>query len=260
MEETKQPFLSHLAELRKRLIISVSVLLLSAVLCFFFAKYIIYFLRMPLPEKFNALKTFAPAEAFFTEIKVAVLSGIFLAAPVIFYQIWKFVAPGLYANEQKIVRPFVLSSIFFFLAGAAFCYTVVLPFVFNFLLNYGATYSDPFLRLKDFLSFTITLLLAFGIVFELPVFIYFLARVGAVKADKLKRFRRFAIVIFFVVGAILTPPDIVSQIMLALPMMLLYEVGILSAVMVEKQRAEAEKKEKEKAEGAGGDAPKEPPS
>jgi sec-independent protein translocase protein TatC len=242
MDERRMPFVEHLAELRSRLLRALLAVGVGTVLCFIFAKEIIDLLKLELlPASHYKLHTFTLGEAFFQEIKVAIIGGLFLAGPFFAYQIWAFVAPGLYERERRIVVPFALSAVGFFAAGAAFCFFVVLPFAIEFLLTYGIEHSEPVLQLAAFISFILFFLLAFGLIFELPVVLYFLAKVGVVKAAPLRRFRRYAIVAFFVIAAILTPtPDIFNQSLMAVPMWLLYELGILGVAREEKQRAARE--------------------
>jgi len=168
-------------------------------------------------------------EAFFTYIKVAFFSGLLLAAPVIIYQFWIFTAPGLYKNERRMLLPIVFLSSIFFICGALFGYFIVFPFGFKFFLGFATETIMPFPSMREYLSFSIKLLLAFGIVFELPLIITFLARLGIVSTDFLKKNRKYALLLFFIGSAILTPPDVVTQIMMAFPLMLLYEISILGA-------------------------------
>lgn len=240
------PFLDHIAELRTRVLRALAAVLVGTIACFFFAGEIIEQLKLELlPPAYWKLHTFALGEAFFTEIKVAIICGFILSGPLIAYQVWAFIAPALYEKEKRVVVPFVASAVGFFAAGAAFCFFVVLPFAVEFLVTYGVQHSTPVLQLSAFLSFVLLFLLTFGLVFELPVVLYFLARVGVVKSPFLKRVRRYAIVAFFIISAILTPtPDIVNQCLMAAPMVVLYELGILGVVHVERQRAAREEAER----------------
>jgi sec-independent protein translocase protein TatC len=246
MDERRMPFMEHIAELRTRLLRAVFAALACAVATFFFAPQIIEYLKYQfLPAGYYKLHTFTLGEGFFQEIKVAIISGFIFSGPFIAYQVWAFVAPALYDKEKRIVVPFVLSAIGFFAAGAAFCFFVVLPFGVEFLVTYGSEYSESVLQLSSFLSFVLFFLLSFGLIFELPVVLYFLAKVGMVKAAPLRRIRRYAIVGFFIIAAILTPtPDVINQTLMAAPMVILYELGILGVVRVEKQRAAKEAAER----------------
>jgi sec-independent protein translocase protein TatC len=177
-------------------------------------------------------------EAFFTYLKVAFLSGIILAAPVIFYQFWIFVAPGLYKKEKRLLIPIVTLSTLFFVGGALFGYFVVFPYGFKFFLGFSSDTIKALPSMREYLSFSAKLLLAFGLVFELPLIITFLARLGLVSVEFLKKNRKYALLLFFVGAAILTPPDVVTQIMMALPLMVLYEISILGAKIFGKKKIE----------------------
>jgi sec-independent protein translocase protein TatC len=168
-------------------------------------------------------------EAFFTYLKVAFLSGLILATPVIIYQFWMFVAPGLYRKEKRILIPIILLSTLFFLLGAFFGYFVVFPYGFEFFLGFENDTIQALPSMKEYLSFATKLLLAFGICFELPIVITFLARLGIVSVPFLKKNRKYALLLFFIGAAMLTPPDVVTQIMLAFPLMALYEISIFGA-------------------------------
>jgi len=175
-------------------------------------------------------------EAFFTYLKVAFLSGIILAAPVIFYQFWMFVAPGLYDKEKRLMLPVVVLSTIFFVGGAFFGYFIVFPYGFKFFLGFSSDIIRPLPSMREYLSFASTLLLAFGLVFELPLIVTFLAKLGMVSVSFLKKNRKYAILLFFTVAAILTPPDVVTQIMMALPLMVLYEISIVGARIFGKKK------------------------
>ncbi len=168
-------------------------------------------------------------EAFFTYLKAAFISGLILAAPVILYQFWMFVGPGLYNTERRVLLPIIILSIFFFIGGACFGYFIVFPIGFKFFLSFSTENIKALPSMREYLNFASKLLIAFGIVFELPVLITFLARLGIVSVDFLKKNRKYALLLFFVFSAILTPPDVVTQIMMALPLMLLYEISIVGA-------------------------------
>jgi len=179
-------------------------------------------------------------EAFFTYLKVAFLSGIILAAPVIFYQFWMFVAPGLYDKEKRLMVPVVVLSTVFFVGGAFFGYFIVFPYGFKFFLGFASETIRPLPSMREYLGFASKLLLAFGVVFELPLIITFLARLGMVSVSFLKKNRKYALLLFFVGSAILTPPDVVTQIMMAFPLLLLYEISIIGARIFGKKSSEEE--------------------
>jgi len=241
--EEKQTFIEHLEELRKRLIISLIAVGIGFGISYLFSKEIFQFLMIPLqkalPPGATMIYTRLP-EAFFTYLKVALLGGIFVASPVILYQIWLFAAPALYSHEKKYVIPFVISSTLLFVGGAAFGYFVVFHFGFKFFMGFATDLIKPAPTLKEYLSFCSMLLLTFGLVFELPLFIFFLAKLGVVDARMLARNRRYVILGMFVVAAILTPPDVVTQLMMAGPLLLLYEISIWIAKIFGKKR-ESEK-------------------
>jgi sec-independent protein translocase protein TatC len=240
--EEKQTFIEHLEELRKRLIISLIAVGIGFCISYLFSKEIFQFLTIPLvkalPPGSTMIYTRLP-EAFFTYLKVAFLTGIFVASPVILYQAWLFVAPALYSHEKRYAIPFVIFSTLLFFGGAAFGYFIVFRYGFQFFMGFATDFIKPAPTLKEYLSFCSILLLTFGLVFELPLFILFLAKLGVVDARMLSRNRRYVIVGIFVVAAIFTPPDVVTQVMMAAPLLILYEVSILLAkIVVKKKEAE----------------------
>ena len=228
--EDKQPFLNHLEELRKRLIACAIAVGIGFAGCYFFSERIFQLLVQPLknvmPEGDPLIFTSLP-EMFLTYLKVALVSGILLAAPFLFYQIWLFIAPGLYRNEKSLVIPFVIASTILFIGGALFGYFVVFPFGFKFFIGFSNEYVKALPSVKQYFGFALKLLFAFGLVFELPVIIFFLSKLGLVTPELLKKKRKYAILLTFVAAAILTPPDVVTQCMMAGPLIILYEVGIV---------------------------------
>lgn len=244
-EEPKQPFLSHLTELRKRLISCAIAVGAGFAITYFFAEKLFQILILPLkanmPEGDRLIFTNLP-EMFFTYIKTSFIASIFLVAPFIFYQVWMFVAPGLYQKEKKFVIPFVFFSSILFVGGALFGYFVVFPFGFKFFLGFANDSIQALPSVKQYFSFAIKLLFAFGVVFELPVLIFFLAKMGLVTPDFLRKKRKYAILLTFVLAAILTPPDVITQCMMAGPLIVLYEVGILIAMVSGKKKV-AEKED-----------------
>ena len=241
-EDEKLPFTGHLEELRKRLITCFIAIGIGFSISYGFKEQLFNILTRPLISVMNEgdklIFTGLP-EAFFTYLKVALLSGIMLAAPVIIYQFWIFVAPGLYNKERHILFPIIFLSSFFFVGGALFGYFIVFPFGFKFFLGFATETIRPLPSMREYLSFSSKLLLAFGLAFELPLVITFLAKLGLVSVDFLKKNRKYAILLFFVGAAILTPPDVVTQVMLALPLMALYELSILGARLFGRKQADA---------------------
>jgi len=241
IEDEKMPFSGHLEELRKRLVICFIAIGIGFIISYGFKEKIFHYLTMPLISAMQAdeklIFTGLP-EAFFTYLKVSLLSGLMLSAPVILYQFWLFVAPGLYDKERKPLIPIVLLSSFFFIGGALFGYFIVFPVGFKFFLGFATETIRPLPSMREYLSFSSMLLLAFGLVFELPLVIIFLARLGIVSVEFLKKNRKYAILLFFVVAAILTPPDVVTQIMMAVPLMALYEISIIGARVFGKKKSQ----------------------
>ena len=199
-------------------------------LCYGFKEWLFQILTQPLISVMQDGETLIYTglpEAFFTFLKVSFLGGLMIASPVIIYQFWMFVAPGLYDREKRLLLPIVFLSTLFFVGGALFGYFIVFPYGFQFFLGFATETIRPMPSMKEYLSFSAKLLLAFGLVFELPLVITFLARLGIVTVPFLKKNRKYALLLFFVGAAILTPPDVVTQIMMALPLMLLYEISII---------------------------------
>jgi len=229
--DTHMTFVEHLEEFRWRLLKSLAAVGAAFVLTYFFSEQIFAFMVAPLQrllEPGKALIGTGVTEAFFTELKVALVAGLFLAGPFIFYQIWRFIAPGLQERERRLAVPFVFFTTLFFVGGAYFCYRVVLPFAFlYFVEQYRSLGVSPEVRIGEYFTFFFRMVLAFGITFELPVFTFFLVRLGIWDHRFLWRCFRYAILVIFTVAAILTPgPDVVSQILLAVPLTLLYLLSI----------------------------------
>lgn len=253
-EESKLPFTAHLEELRKRLIVCFIAVGIGFVISYGFKEYLFQILINPLVKVMqpgDSLIFTGLPEAFFTYLKVAFLAGLMLAAPVIIYEFWIFVAPGLYDKEKRLMLPIVFLSTFFFIGGALFGYFLVFPWGFKFFLGFATETIRPMPSMKEYLGFSAKLLLAFGLVFELPLVITFLARLGVVSVDFLKKNRKYALLLFFVGAAVLTPPDIVTQIMMALPLMLLYEISIIGARIFGKKKMEEDTAAEESAAAGG---------
>ena len=243
-EERPMTLLEHLGELRKRLVRGFLAILIGFFACYGFAQQLFYYLSLPLLKVMPADSKFiytGVAEGFFVDMKVAFVAGVFVACPFLFYQIWAFIAPGLYEEEKKYIIPLALSSALFFILGGVFCYFGVFPFAFEFFMSYSTDNIVAMLSIDEYLSFALKMVLAFGLIFEMPLFSFFLARMGLITAQKMREVRKYAILAIFVVAAILTPPDVFSQLMMAGPMIVLYEVSIWVAVLVGKKKAEREK-------------------
>ncbi len=235
----KQPFLSHLEELRKRLVVCAIGVGAGFVIAYIFAERLFQLLVAPLkavmPEGDQLIFTNLP-EMFFAYIKVAFIAGIMAASPLIFYQLWMFIAPGLYRKEKKMAIPFVISSTILFVGGALFGYFVVFPFGFKFFIGFSNEYVKALPSVKQYFSFSMKLLFAFGAVFELPVIIFFLSKMGIVTPQFLRQKRKYAILLTFALAAILTPPDVITQCMMAGPLIVLYEIGILVSRIAQKKK------------------------
>lgn len=224
--------LEHLGELRIRLMRALIASAVGFLLCYSVAEVLFNYLTLPLLRVMPAdakLIYLGVAEAFFVELKVAFVAGVFLASPYIFHQIWAFMAPGLYDEEKRHVIPLAVCSAVFFLGGAAFCYFVVFPFAFTFFMSYSTENIVAMPSMNEYFSFTLKLLLAFGLIFEMPLFAFFLSRMGLVTAARMRAARKYAVLGTFVAAAVLTPPDVFSQLLMAVPMLALYEISILVA-------------------------------
>lgn len=242
-ESAQETFLSHLFELRDRLVRSLVALGLVFLPTFFFASELYDLLAMPmmrtLPEGSKMIAT-GVITPFFIPMKIALMVSFLIALPYILYQAWAFVAPGLYAHEKKLVVPLIISSTLLFFIGMLFCYFVVFQTVFSFIAQFAPKSITVAPDIEAYFNFVLGMFMAFGMTFETPVVVVVLVMTGMISIEKLKEIRSFVIVGAFVVAAIVTPPDVVSQLMLAIPLCLLYEVGIFFARFVEKPRAEVE--------------------
>ena len=229
--DVRMPLTAHLEELRTRIIRALGATALGGLVAWLVIERLVAFLLAPLaalrPDQSLIIGT-GVTEAFFTKLKVAAIAGIFLASPIIFYQAWRFVAPGLYEREKRVALPFSIAASAFFIAGAAFCYWLVFPVAFSFFLDEFASIGVAAqIRVSEYLSFASRMLLAFGVTFELPVVTFFLARLGLVTHRTLTAWWRYAIVVIFVVAAVLTPgPDVASQMLMAAPLLVLYVLSI----------------------------------
>ncbi|SMP13932.1 sec-independent protein translocase protein TatC [Desulfurobacterium pacificum] len=230
------PVTEHIEELRYRLFRAVAAIIIGFLIAWPFKKKLLLFLERPLPENLHGKLIFlSPPEAFFTALKVSFFAGILIAMPYVLYQLWKFIEPGLYEHEKKFILPFMFFSVMFFFAGAAFAYFVILPFGLRFLLGFMGDLLTPQITVGSYISFVIQMILAFGLVFLLPVIVWLLSKLGVINYRMLEKNRKFAVLIIFIVAAILTPPDVFSQIMMALPLLALYELSIWVAKVTGKR-------------------------
>ncbi len=258
IDASKMPLLDHLIELRKRLLICVVLLIAAFLLCFAFAEGIFEFLTQPLADVLKAHENSGQVrrliftdltEVFFTYVKVAFFAGAFLCVPVFLIQIWMFIAPGLYENEKTAIAPFLIATPILFFIGGSLVYYVIFPVASEFFISFEKTGTSGTLAIEletkvdQYLSLIMKLIFAFGICFELPVLMTLMARVGIATSAGMAAKRKYAIVGVFIVAAIFTPPDPISQLLLAIPIILLYELSILLARMVEKKRAADEASE-----------------
>ncbi len=248
INDPKMPLTSHLEEARKRLMIAMGGIMVAFVICWGFSQQIINVVSEPVLPFVESLQFDTLTDPFFTHLKAAFYAALFLTFPLTLSQMWLFVSPGLYGREKRVVWPFLLLSFPLFVGGALFFYFVVFPFAVDFLVNFDKTLV-PSLRVGDYLSFTVRLLFVFGLVFELPLVSLLLTRMGVITPEWLSRSRRYAIVVIFISAAILTPPDVITQVMLAGPLLVLFEVSILVSRLARPRRAP----EPEDAEAPGTD-------
>jgi sec-independent protein translocase protein TatC len=232
MTDEKQPFFSHLKELRDRLLVCIVAVAIAFIFTYYFKERLFDFLMQPFLKVMPAQSSFiftGITEAFLTYFKISVVAALFVAAPVILYEFWMFVAPGLYEKEKKYVYPFIFFGSLCFICGALFCYFVVMPNMYRFFVSYAREFVTPMPDLKNYMGLTLKLLIIFGFIFELPLVAFYLARAGIIKAKMLAKKRRYAILAVFIISAAITPPDVVSMILVALPLWGLFELGILIA-------------------------------
>ncbi|GIU01614.1 Sec-independent protein translocase protein TatC [Sulfurovum sp. TSL6] len=250
----------HLVELRKRLGLSVLSVFIAFIIAFVFHEAILAWITAPLNEALEQVAhlskkaadgmvtTHQVGGAFFVALKVSFFAGLLGALPFMLYQIWLFVAPGLYSNEKKMVLPFVIGGSIMFLVGVLFAYYVVTPFGFQFLITFGSFLYTPLINIEDYVGFFTKIMMGFGIAFELPVFAYFLALLGLVTDKTLKDFFKYAVLIIFVVAALLTPPDVLTQLLMAAPLVLLYGVSILIVRVVNPHIEDEDEEETDEAD------------
>jgi len=248
MLNDKMPFLNHLDELRKRLFVSFIAIIICFLGAFHFSEFIFKVLLLPMNNDIQFLTHYpfvtfiekegvqqslvflAPAEALWAHFKIAMIAGVIIAMPILFQQLWKFISPGLDHKEKRYAMPFIVFASGMFLFGALFCFVIVLPFAMKFLLTYKTESMTPMISVERYIDFCLKFILAFGVVFELPLVIVFLARLGIVTPKTLAKYRKYAVLVAFIVAAVLTPtPDAFNQTLMAAPIIVLYEAGIIAA-------------------------------
>ncbi|MBI5746097.1 MAG: twin-arginine translocase subunit TatC [Nitrospirae bacterium] len=250
MEDIKMPIIKHLIELRTRLVRSAIMVGIAFSAALYFTKDIIKILKKPLA---NAELIFiSPAEAFWVTFKIAFIVGLIFSLPVVLYELWKFIAPGLKMNERKYGIIFVSSSFVLFVMGLVFCAYVILPFALSYLISYGLDVGmKPMISVGNYIDFVLKFSIAFGLIFELPLAITILSKLGVIDPKMLSKHRKYAVLLAFIVSAILTPtPDVFNQTLMAVPIIILFELGLISARLFGKKREEEGVTPKEAKEGA----------
>jgi sec-independent protein translocase protein TatC len=263
IDDRQMPLLDHLIELRNRLMYSCGAILVGFLICYFFSEQIYAFLVRPLAEIYQGqtgrrMIYTGLTEAFFTYLKVAFWAGAFLTFPFVAVQLWMFIAPGLYRMEKQAFLPFLIATPILFFLGGAMVYYVIFPLAWRFFLSFETPGTDGMLpiqleaRVSEYLSLVMKLIFAFGISFQLPVALTLMGRVGLITSEQLARNRKYAIVAVFAVAAVLTPPDVISQIGLGVPIIILYELSIIAVRIVERRRAQTEAAEEAAERAAAG--------
>ncbi|MCK4272099.1 twin-arginine translocase subunit TatC [bacterium] len=248
-DEKRMPFLEHLEELRWRILKSLAVVVILSIVAYIFSKDLLNLLIKPVPPDIQLI-FITPTGAFLVSIKVAIIFGLMGSLPVIFYQTWQFIFPGLLKSEIKMAVVLVLSATVCFLLGATFAFFVILPFGLRFLFSFQTVQLVPMPDISSYIGFAGRLFLAFGIVFELPLLSFILSKMGVLTPAFMRRQRRYAVVVIFIAAAILTPPDVITQVMLATPLILLYEISVWISAAVCKAQKQKGKTTLQKAEKA----------
>ena len=242
-ENKEMPFLEHLEELRQRLFRMLGAFILVSLICYSFSGFFVNIILAPAKGAISTLVFLKLPEAFMVHIKVSLIAGFIVASPYIFYQLWLFIMPGLYAHEKKVIIPLLIISIILFICGICFAYFGVIRFGIAFLMGYETEQLKGTISIESYISLVTTLFFTFGIVFELPLVLLALNQIGIISVETLKDKRPIAIVLIFVVAAIITPPDVITQILLAIPLVFLYEISIWSAVILNFLRRKKKKAE-----------------
>ncbi len=231
VSDKKMSLVEHLAELRTCLIVSVITVVAGFIISFYFSENLLKVMTdLISSDQKHSFVFISPAEALWTNFKIAIFAGVFLALPVILFQLWRFVSPGFYENERKYALPFLIIGIVSFVIGILFCYFVVLRYALNFLFTYKTSDLTPMISIGAYLDFVMKFMLAFGLIFELPIVIIFLTKIGILTTQFLTKNRKYAVLVNFIVAAILTPtPDVFNQLLMAVPLIALYELGIIGA-------------------------------
>lgn len=250
----------HLVELRKRLMVIVATLIVFFAICFSFHEFFLDWMTAPLDTALaevgkksvaasqGMMTTNQVAGTFFVSLKVSFFAGLFFSIPIILWQVWLFIAPGLYANEKKMLLPFIFGGTTMFVVGVIFAYYVVTPFGFDFLITFGSFKFTPLINIEDYVGFFSKILFGFGLAFELPVFSYFLALLGLIDDRMMRNFFKYAVVIIFIAAALLTPPDVLTQLLMAGPLIILYGFSILIVRVINPAPPEEEEEDEEQDE------------
>jgi sec-independent protein translocase protein TatC len=259
MIDEKKPFFSHLKELRDRLVVCVIAVGIAFIISYAFKERIFAFLMQPFIDVMPAKSSFIftnITEAFITYFKIAIVAAIFLGSPVLLYEIWMFVAPGLYETEKNYVYPFIIFGSLLFITGALFCYFLVMPVLFRFFVGYASELVVPMPSLKEYMSLALKLLIIFGFIFLMPLVAYYLSRAGIINHRLLSSKRRYAILGIFILSAIITPPEMTSQLLIVGPLIGLYEISIIIArIFGKKKKAPEEEKAADNTEQKPGESP-----
>jgi len=235
LDESRKPVTEHLEDLRKSIFRSVGLVLLFSLIAYLFIQPVLEWFIQPIESQIGQVYFFAPTEAFLIQLKLAVMVGIIFASPILFREIWTYIAPGLYQKEKKFLLPWVMVSTGLFVGGALFAFYIVLPLAMQFLMGFQTPYLKPMISVNHYVSFSISLMMAFAIAFNMPIFILISVMTGLVQVSSLVHYRKHAYVGVFILSMFLTPPDVISQLLLAGPLLVLYEGSILAAKIVSRR-------------------------